>query len=240
MVPKVEGPWDIHYVDRLLAQLEAKARARAADPRARDPRDGSRRGQPRGDRDRQPADAGHELRPRRPGGVAADEDHARRRRSPRLPRDQRPGSRRPRGAARDRAAGPVALLDRAHGRRVHVGRHPALLRAVRGHPRRRRLRGAVPRRVPARLRRRLVAAPGPDRDREAGIQSRPGRGHVRQEGARSDPRRPRRPHDRRQDAGRRILEAVQGDGVACRDAGAQGPRAGGRRTGSSPRQPSAR
>jgi malyl-CoA/(S)-citramalyl-CoA lyase len=26
MVPKVEGAWDIHYVDRLLAQLEAKAR----------------------------------------------------------------------------------------------------------------------------------------------------------------------------------------------------------------------
>jgi malyl-CoA/(S)-citramalyl-CoA lyase len=25
MVPKVEGPWDIHYVDRLLGQLEAKA-----------------------------------------------------------------------------------------------------------------------------------------------------------------------------------------------------------------------
>ncbi len=25
MVPKVQGPWDIHYVDRLLAQLEAKA-----------------------------------------------------------------------------------------------------------------------------------------------------------------------------------------------------------------------
>src|SRR5437762_1494196 len=25
MVPKVEGPWDIHYVDRLLAQLETKA-----------------------------------------------------------------------------------------------------------------------------------------------------------------------------------------------------------------------
>jgi malyl-CoA/(S)-citramalyl-CoA lyase len=25
MVPKVEGPWDIHYVDRLLAQLEAQA-----------------------------------------------------------------------------------------------------------------------------------------------------------------------------------------------------------------------
>src|ERR1700754_2321101 len=25
MVPKVEGTWDIHYVDRLLAQLEARA-----------------------------------------------------------------------------------------------------------------------------------------------------------------------------------------------------------------------
>ena len=39
MVPKVEGAWDIHYVDRLLAQLEAKAGARAADPGPRDPRD---------------------------------------------------------------------------------------------------------------------------------------------------------------------------------------------------------
>ncbi len=29
MVPKVEGAWDIHYVDRLLAQLEAKARLSA-------------------------------------------------------------------------------------------------------------------------------------------------------------------------------------------------------------------
>ena len=26
MVPKVEGPWDIHYMDQLLAQLEAKAK----------------------------------------------------------------------------------------------------------------------------------------------------------------------------------------------------------------------
>ena len=28
MVPKVEGAWDIHYVDRLLAQLEGKAKLR--------------------------------------------------------------------------------------------------------------------------------------------------------------------------------------------------------------------
>ena len=26
MIPKVQGPWDIHYVDRLLAQLEARAK----------------------------------------------------------------------------------------------------------------------------------------------------------------------------------------------------------------------
>ena len=39
MIPKVEGPWDIHYVDRLLAQLEARAGLRAADPRPRGARD---------------------------------------------------------------------------------------------------------------------------------------------------------------------------------------------------------
>src|SRR4030081_126964 len=32
MIPKVEGAWDIHYVDRLLAQLEAKARLDAPPP----------------------------------------------------------------------------------------------------------------------------------------------------------------------------------------------------------------
>ena len=42
MVPKVEGAWDIHYVDRLLAQLEARAGIDAPDPRPRDPRDGAR------------------------------------------------------------------------------------------------------------------------------------------------------------------------------------------------------
>ena len=96
MVPKVEGAWDIHYVDRLLAQLEAQARPRAADPRPRDPRDRAGRGEPRGDRHRQPAHAGHELRAGRPRGLAAHEDHARRRRPPRLPGDRGPGPRRPR------------------------------------------------------------------------------------------------------------------------------------------------
>ena len=80
------------------------------------------RREPRGDRDRQPAHAGHELRPRRPGRLAPHEDDARRRRPPRLPRDRGPRPGRPRQAARNRAAGPVALLDRAHGRRLHLRR----------------------------------------------------------------------------------------------------------------------
>ena len=172
MVPKVEGAWDIHYVDRLLAQLEAKAKLDRPILVHAILETSLGRGQPRGDRHRQPADAGDELRSRRPGGVAADEDHPGRRRSPRLPRHQRPRSGRPRGGSRDRAAGPLALLDRPHGRRLHLGRDPALLRAVRGHQGHGRMRGTVPRRIPARLRRHLDAAPGPDRDRQEGVQPR--------------------------------------------------------------------
>ncbi len=223
MIPKVEGPWDIHYVDRLLAQLEAKAGlerpilihailetaqgvanleeiacAVAAHP-------------------------GHELRPRRPRGLAAHEDHARRRRAPRLPHDRRPRPGEPRGAASELPAGPVALLDRAHGRRVHVRRRAALLRPLRRHQGRRGLRDAVPRLVPARLRRRLVAASGADRDRQEGLLPRPRRGRVREKGDRGDPRRARRAHDRRQDAGRRHLEAVQGDGQPRRNARQKDP-----------------
>ncbi len=50
MVPKVEGPWDIHFVDQLLAQLEAKHGLDEADPDPRHPRDRARRGERRGDR----------------------------------------------------------------------------------------------------------------------------------------------------------------------------------------------
>ena len=208
-------------------------RRREADPRPRDPRDGARRREPRGDRRRLPAHAGHELRPGRPRRLAAHEDDARRRRPPRLPRDRGPGPGQPRGAARERPAGPVALLDRAHGRRLHGDRDPPLLRPVRRHQGRRRLRGAVPRRLPAGLRRRLVAAPAPDRDRQEGLLARPRRGHVRPARDRGDPRRRRRAHDRRQDAGRRHLEAVQGDGRPRRDARRRRTRSWPRPTGSS-------
>ena len=38
MIPKVEGAWDIHYVDRLLAQLGGEGGPRAAAPGPRDSR----------------------------------------------------------------------------------------------------------------------------------------------------------------------------------------------------------
>ena len=133
MVPKVEGPWDIHYVDRLLAQLEAKAGVKnalmvhailetslgvvnleeiaTASPRMQGMSFG-------------PADlaASRRMKTTRVGGghpgyrVIEDPD----------PDD-------PDEAARDRTAGPVALLDRAHGRCLHVRRHPPLLRPLRRH-----------------------------------------------------------------------------------------------------------
>ena len=129
MVPKVEGAWDIHYVDRLLAQLEAKAGLER--PILIHAILETAQGVTNLEEiaTRQPAHAGDELRPGRPRREPAHEDHARGRRPPGLPRDRGPGPRQPRRAARDGPAGPLALLDRAHGRRLRRRRHPAVLRA---------------------------------------------------------------------------------------------------------------
>ena len=226
MVPKVEGPWDIHYVDRLLAQLEAKAGLKkpllvhailetaqgvvnleeiaTASPRMQGMSFG-------------PADlaASRRMKTTRVGGghpgyrVIEDPD-------PDNPDEPRAT------AQQDPWHYSIARMVDA----CTSDGHPPLLRPLRRHQGRRGLRDAVPRRVPARLRRRVVAAPGADRDREEGLQPAARRGQVREEGAGGDPRRPRRAHDRRQDAGRRHLEAVQGDGVARGDAREEGPGAG--------------
>ena len=157
-----------------------QARARAADPRARDPRDGARRRQRRGDRRRLAAHAGHELRPGRPRRLAADEDDARRRRPSRLRRARRP--RPPDDPEAPRASAQQDLWHYSIARMVDACAATGILpvlRPVRRHRRRRRLRGAVPRRVPDGLRRRLVAAPAPDRDRQARVLARPRGGAVR-------------------------------------------------------------
>ena len=144
MVPKVEGPWDIHYVDRLLAQLEARAGVKkpilvhailetalgvanveeiaGASPRMQ----GLSLG---------PADlaASRRMKTTRVGG--GHPGYLVRGRSP---------CRRSRSASRYRPAGPLALHDRAHGRCMCRQRHLRVLRAVRRHPRHGRVRGSVP------------------------------------------------------------------------------------------------
>ena len=75
MLPKVEGPWDIHFADQYVAQLEAKA----------DPRDRAGHGAGRGDRAGLAAHAGHIAGPGRPCRGPQDEDDARGRRPSLLP-----------------------------------------------------------------------------------------------------------------------------------------------------------
>ena len=226
MVPKVEGAWDIHYVDRLLAQLEARAGVErpimihalletgigvvnleeiaTASPRMQGMSFG-------------PADlaASRRMKTTRVGGghpgylVISDPDPD----DPDAPR-------------------PTAQQDLWHysiARMVDACTSAGILpfygpfgdiKDVKGCEAQFRaafLMGCVGR---------VVAAPGADRHRQEGLLPRSRRGEVRQEGDRGDPRRPRRAHDRRQDAGRRHLEAVQGDGGAGRAAGREGPGAG--------------
>ena len=150
-----------------------QGRAGPADPGARDPRDRARHGEHRGDLRRLAADAGSLARPGRPRRRPPDEDDPGRRRSPGLPGAPGPGVRTEEDIDGARAvvpAGPVALHDRPDGRRLRDARDLPLLRAVRRHRRRGRLRGPVPQRVPARLRRHLVAAPQADRHRQQGVQ----------------------------------------------------------------------
>ena len=169
MIPKVEGPWDIHYVDRLLAQLEARAglerpilvhailetslgvanleEIAQASPRMQGMSFG-------------PADlaASRRMKTTRVGGghpgyrVLSDPD--------------------PENPDAPRLSAQQDLWHYSIGRMVDACTATGILpvlRAVRRHPRPRRLRGAVPRRVPDGLRRRVVAAPGADRGRQEGL-----------------------------------------------------------------------
>ena len=148
---------------------------RAPDPRPRDPRDRPRRDQRRGDRDRQPADAGDQLRSGGPGRFAAHEDHPRRRRPPgyRVINDPDPDA--------PDAPRPTAQQDPWHysiARMVDACTSTGILPFYGPFgdiARRRGCEDAIPGRVPARLRRRVVAASGPDRHRQEGLQPDPTR-----------------------------------------------------------------
>jgi malyl-CoA/(S)-citramalyl-CoA lyase len=225
MVPKVEGPWDIHYVDRLLAQLEARAglerpilihailetgqgvvnveEIATASPRMQ--------GMSLG-----PADlaASRRMKTTRVGGghpgyrVIEDPDPADLE-APRASAQQDPWH---------------YTLARMVDACTSAGILPFYgpfgdIKDVAGCEA--QFRGAFL------LCRRVVAAPGADRHRQEGLLPRPRRGPVRQEGHRGDPRRRGRAHDRRQDAGRRDVEAVPRHGRPRGDARPQGPGAGG-------------
>ena len=129
MLPKVDGPWDIHYLDQLLAQLEARheigkpilIHAILETARGRQQR--------RGDRHRLAAHARHQPRAGRSRRLARDEDDARRRRPSRVQ-----GAGRRRRATRPRAAYQQDLWHYTigqNGRRLRGRRHQAVLRPVR-------------------------------------------------------------------------------------------------------------
>ena len=188
--PQGRGPVG-HPLRRSPARpARGQGRARAPDPRPRHPRDVAGRDQPRGHRDRQPAHAGHELRPGRPGRLAAHEDHARRRRAPRLPRRSRiptprtrtrpaPAPSRTRGTTRSRAwstparpPGSCPSTARTATSRTSLGCETQFRAAF--------LLGCVGA---------WSLHPRPDRHRQEGLLPRPRRGRLRQEGHRGDPRR---------------------------------------------------
>ena len=210
MLPKVEGAWDIHYLDQLLAQLEARhgvkkpilihailetaegvnnvASIAVASPRMH----GISLG---------PADlaASRAMKTTRVGGghpeykVLADAG------APDAPRP---------AYQQDLWHYTIAkMVDAcaAAGIKAFYGPFGDFVDEC-------RLRGAVPQRLPDGLRRRLDAASKPGADRQAGILPRPVRGGVRQEDHRRHAGRLGRGHDRRQDAGRRHLETSQGAG----------------------------
>jgi malyl-CoA/(S)-citramalyl-CoA lyase len=58
-LPKIERTEDIHYADRLVAQVEARAGGEPPDPAVRHLGDGTRWGEPRGGVPGQTAPAGH-------------------------------------------------------------------------------------------------------------------------------------------------------------------------------------
>ena len=80
MLPKVEGPWDIYYLDQLLAQLEARhgVKKPILIHAILETAEGVKNVED--DRARLAAHAWHESRPGGPRRLARDEDHPRRRR----------------------------------------------------------------------------------------------------------------------------------------------------------------
>ena len=97
MLPKVDGPWDIHYIDQLLAQLEARhgLKKPILVHAILETAEGVKNVEAIAAAS--PAPARHEPRPGGPRRLARHEDDARRRRAPRV---QGASAIRPRAGAR--------------------------------------------------------------------------------------------------------------------------------------------
>ena len=225
MLPKVEGPWDIHYLDQLLAQLEARHVVKkpilihailetaqgvnnveaiaTASPRMH--------GMSLG-----PADlaASRAMKTTRVGGGHPDY---------KVLADPTPAGGARAAFQQDLWHYTLAkMVDAcaAAGIKPFYGPFGDFCRSG-------RLRGAVPQRLPDGLRRRLDPASLAGADRQAGVLARSRRGRLRQKDHRRHAGRQRRGHDRRQDAGRRHLEAGQGAHRSRAPGRRQGPRPGG-------------
>ena len=161
------------------------------------------------DRGRLAPHARHEPRAGRSRGVARHEDDAGRRRPSRLPRAGRCGRGRRARPAPSRTSGTTrspawSMPAMANGIKAFYGPFGDFSdpEACEAQFRNAFLMGCVGR---------LVAASEPDRDRQARVLARSGRGRVRPPDHRRHAGRHGRRDDRRQDAGRRDLEAGQGD-----------------------------
>jgi len=132
MMPKVEGPWDIHYMDQLLALLEAKHQIKR--PILLHAILETAQGVAN-------IEAIAQASPRMQGISLGPADLA----ASRGMKTTRVGGGHPdyRCAARDRPAGPLALHDRKNGRRLRIGGDQGFLRTVRRLLRSGGLRGAV-------------------------------------------------------------------------------------------------
>jgi len=191
MVPKVQGAEDIHYIDRLLAQLEA--RAGLARPILVHAILETARGVAN-------VEEICGASPRMQGISLGPADLAAYRRM----KTTRFGGGHPGYLVRQ---DPVdGYIDGARTTYQQDLWHYTIARMVDACA---SLRRPVPQRVPAGLRRRLEPAPGAGGDRQARVQPAAGRRGPGTASDRRDGRWHRRDHARRQDGGRRLGEAVQ-------------------------------
>ena len=155
------------------------------------------------------AHAWNEPRAGRSRRLARDENNAGRRRSPRLPRPRRfRRARRRASRAPSRTSGTIRSRGWWTRARPTASSRSMARSAI---LRRRRPAKRSSQRLPHGLRRRLDLAPPSDRNRQGGVFPRPGRGRLRAKDSRRDARRIGRGHDRRQNAGRRDVEASARD-----------------------------